>query len=81
MKLKTILFSLVRHALSSLGAVAVANGYLSENGATELIAGLTALIVSVLWSLGNKVYHLDQVENALNLPQFSTLEDLENVNK
>lgn len=50
----TFVTALVRHILTTLGGVLVANGY-ADGGTVETIAGGGAALVGVLWSLYEKI--------------------------
>ena len=49
--LKSVVGSTLRHALTGIGAVLVAKGWVSEADFNSLLAGLIVIVAGYLWSL------------------------------
>jgi hypothetical protein len=52
---KQTAFSALRHALTALGGAAIAKGYLSDSGSTELIGALMGL-AGAIWGAADEWY-------------------------
>lgn len=59
----------------------VAKGYVTESQATEFIVAGIAVLVGVVWSLGNKYLWGKKVEKALELPAGSSKATLNDILK
>jgi len=64
---KEVVLGIVRHVLTTLAGVLVADGYLQNSDATAIVGGLVAA-VGVAWSWYNKHQHAAEVKKALLTP-------------
>jgi len=71
--------SLIRTLLTPLVGWLAVNGYVSESQSVQLTAIIVSLLVSIVWSFTNKYWWKKKVETALELPQNSSLEKLNDV--
>lgn len=78
-QIKTAIGAVVRTLLAGLIAWAVGRGYVTEGGASEIVALLTTLISVAAWSLWQKSQAQQREEIALSLPKGSTPKDIDMV--
>lgn len=73
---QSALGALVRHLIGFVGAYLVASGYVDSATSESFVVGVSAVIVSVVWSLINKWFSDKKLDKALALPSNSTRSDL-----
>jgi hypothetical protein len=67
-----LLESVIRKAITALGAFLMTKGLLTESSAAELVAGLSALAISLVWSYFDQKKKQEVIGAALALPAGST---------
>jgi len=73
--------SLIRTFLTPVTIYLAQAGYITESQATQLGIIIASLIVTALWSLGNKYLWGQKVDVALTLPGGSSMQKLNEVLK
>jgi len=62
-----IIDALSRHVLTALAGLAVSRGYATQDQATAIMGGCMA-VIAVVWSMRNKLTHVQAVATALATP-------------
>ncbi len=78
---RQIITLLIRTVGAPLVAWLAATGHISSDEATSFIITGGVVVVTIIWSVVNKFGWLNRVNEALNLPQGSSLKTLDAVIK
>ena len=76
MEIKQIIFLIVRLFGATLVTWLAATGNISTDQATNVIVGVAAFLVALIWSVANKVWFVKKIDTALQMPAHSSREDL-----
>lgn len=77
--LREYLTTMLRNLLAPVIVYAVSAGYITEDAATGFVVAVVAVVVSVVWGLGNKYLWARRVDTALELPANSSPSRLNDV--
>lgn len=78
---KAVLYALLRHFLSGVGAYLIARGYFTEGQVSQLFAGLASFICALVWTVMNKTNVRSIIAAALRSPQGATYEEVKQAAK
>lgn len=77
MDIKQLLFLAVRLLGSAAVTWLAATGQISEDQATNVIVGVLAVVIAMVWSIFNKLRYGKKIDVALDLPAGSSKKTLD----